>query len=395
MRILICNWKDRRHPAAGGAEVYTDECARRWSALGHSVTLFCAAVDGEPEFDDRPGYRIIRRGSRIGVYRAARSYIRAHAGDFDVIVDEINTRPFFAHHHAGSTPVVALAHQVCREVWFHEMPRPIALVGRYLLEPMWLRSYADIPTLTVSNSSAESLRGYGLRNLTVVLEGVELPADVSVPIAKAATATFVFCGRLVSTKRPDHAIQAFSKAAKRLDSRAELHVIGTGPLEASLRANAPAGVVMYGSVDQKTKYDIVGRAHAMLCPSTREGWGLVVSEAAAVGTPTIGYNVAGLCDSIKAASGILVEPSIDALADAMVANIDRLLSSPPAPVAYGGAASWDAVAANVMEHLEQLAVPRVSRGSGRRAVNRSARPARPVAVQTVSTNIRNASGGPS
>ena len=42
MRILICNWKDRRHPAAGGAEVYTDECARRWSALGHTVTLFLA-----------------------------------------------------------------------------------------------------------------------------------------------------------------------------------------------------------------------------------------------------------------------------------------------------------------------------------------------------------------
>ena len=62
MRILICNWKDRRHPAAGGAEVYTHECAKRWAEAGHEVTLFCAAVEGEPEVDLRPGYRIVRRG---------------------------------------------------------------------------------------------------------------------------------------------------------------------------------------------------------------------------------------------------------------------------------------------------------------------------------------------
>lgn len=352
MRILICNWKDLRHPLAGGAEVYTHECAKRWALAGHEVTLICAAVENEPEVDMRTEYRILRNGSRIGVYSAVAKYIRANHRDYDIIVDEINTRPFFAHRHSRSTPVVALAHQVAREVWFHEMPLPIALAGRYIFEPWWLQRYAHVPTLTVSKSSADSLATYGLRNLSVVLEGVELPPSVKLPIAKAPKPTLAFCGRLVSTKRPDHAIAAFARSAKQLGPGAELHVIGTGPLEASLRASAPEGVVIHGSVSEQEKFEIIGRAHALLCTSSREGWGLVVSEAAAVGTPTIGYDVDGLRDSVMAAHGVIVDPEVDSLADAIATWVPRFRANPRPPMPYGGAASWDDVAAGVLTHLE-------------------------------------------
>ena len=352
MRILICNWKDRRHPAAGGAEVYTDACARRWAAAGHHVTLLCATVDGEPAVDMRTGYRIIRRGGRLGVYAAARTFLRANHAGFDVVIDEINTRPFFAHHHAGRTPVVALAHQVAREVWFQEVPLPVAVVGRYVLEPRWLRMYADIPTLTVSTSSAESLRAYGLRNLAIVPEGVEVPAGLTLPAARSARPVLAFCGRLVSAKRPDHAIAAFARAAERLGG-AELHVIGTGPLEAKLRRSLPAGVVLHGSVGQREKFEILGAADALLCTSTREGWGLVVSEAAAVGTPTIGYDVAGLRDSVSAARGLIVEPGVDAMAEAITEWVPKFRRSARSPIPFGGAASWDHVASDVLGHLER------------------------------------------
>lgn len=355
MRILICNWKDLRHPLAGGAEVYTHECAKRWAQGGHKVTLICAAVANEPEIDNRGEYRIIRRGSRIGVYTAVAKYLRSHHHEYDIIVDEINTRPFFAHRNAGSTPVIALAHQVAREVWFHEMPLPVALAGRYLFEPMWLQRYAHIPTLTVSKSSADSLATYGLRNISVVLEGVELPDSVTLPIAKAAKPTLAFCGRLVATKRPDHAIAAFARAARQLGEGAELHVIGTGPLEASLRSSAPEGVIIHGSVGQQEKFEIIGRAHALLCTSSREGWGLVVSEAAAVGTPTIGYDVDGLRDSVMAAQGVIVEPEVESLAEAILAWVPKFRANPRPPMAHGGAASWDAVAAGVLIHLESVA----------------------------------------
>jgi glycosyltransferase involved in cell wall biosynthesis len=354
MRILICNWKDLRHPLAGGAEVYTHECAKRWAEVGHEVTLICAAIANEPELDTRGEYRIIRRGSRFGVYPAVARYLRDHHREYDVIIDEINTRPFFAHHHAGSTPVVALAHQVAREVWFHEMPLPVALAGRFVFEPMWLHRYAHVPTLTVSKSSADSLATYGLRNVSVVLEGVELPTAVELPIAKAAKPTLAFVGRLVSTKRPDHAIAAFAKAAKQLGEGAELHVIGTGPLEQRLRESAPPGVIIHGSVGQREKFEIIGRAHALLCTSRREGWGLVVSEAAAVGTPTIGYDVDGLRDSVMAARGVIVKADTDSLASAIAEWVPKFRANQRPPLPYGGAASWDDVATSVLVHLKAV-----------------------------------------
>jgi|GEM_PF-4102942 len=39
MNILIYNWRDIKNPAAGGAEVFTHENAKRWVEKGNEVTL--------------------------------------------------------------------------------------------------------------------------------------------------------------------------------------------------------------------------------------------------------------------------------------------------------------------------------------------------------------------
>ncbi|MHA1280146.1 MAG: hypothetical protein ACTSQ8_23375 [Candidatus Helarchaeota archaeon] len=38
MKILILNWRDIKHPAAGGAEAVTYEIAKRWVQWGNEVT---------------------------------------------------------------------------------------------------------------------------------------------------------------------------------------------------------------------------------------------------------------------------------------------------------------------------------------------------------------------
>ena len=142
MRILVFNWKDLTHPAAGGAEVYTEECARQLVKRGHDVTLFVSAVEGQPADDHVEGVRIVRRGGRLGVYRAAREFWKSEGErHFDVVIDEINTRPFLTPRYIRSTPIVALIHQLAREVWRYEVPLPVGLLGRYVFEPTWLRSY--------------------------------------------------------------------------------------------------------------------------------------------------------------------------------------------------------------------------------------------------------------
>ena len=133
----------------------TEEVARELVARGHAVTLFAAGVAGRPERELRDGVEIVRRGGRLGVYRAARRFWSERGrGRYDVVVDEINTRPFLTPRFITDTPIVALIHQLAREIWFDETPFPISILGRYVLEPWWLRAYRDVPALTVSATAS-------------------------------------------------------------------------------------------------------------------------------------------------------------------------------------------------------------------------------------------------
>jgi O-antigen/teichoic acid export membrane protein len=172
LRILAYNWRDLAHPRAGGAEVYLQSVAREWVRSGHEVTIFCASVEDKPARELADGVEIIRRGGRLGVYREARRFWRREGdGQYDLVVDCVNTRPFLCPRFVGNVPIVAVVHQVAREIWRYETPWPISVLGRYLLEPAWLRAYRDVPVVTVSESSRESLAEYGLRRVTVVPEG--------------------------------------------------------------------------------------------------------------------------------------------------------------------------------------------------------------------------------
>jgi glycosyltransferase involved in cell wall biosynthesis len=348
LRILILNWKDRAHPLAGGAEVFTEEVAQSLVRRGHELTIFAAAVAGRPGDERIDGVRIVRAGSRLGVYRAARRFWSAQPhGSYEVVVDEINTRPFLTPRWIRGTPVVALIHQLAREIWFSETPLPLAVPGRYVLEPWWLRAYRDVPALTVSRSSAESLQRYhGWRDVTVVPEGATphpIPA-----VAKETDPTLVFLGRLVAMKRPEAAIEALGLVQQHVPS-AQLWVVGDGPLAASLRREAPARVSFLGRIADDELRERLARAHVLLATSIREGWGLNVSEAAACGTPAIGYAAPGLRDSVIASGGSLVEPNPDALADAVVAFLSGQLALTPRI----STVPWDEVAAAVEERLAQ------------------------------------------
>lgn len=342
MRILVCNWKDPAHPAAGGAEVYTHEVTRRWAAAGHEVTWFAAAVPGMPTEDELDGVRVMRGGSRLGVYAAARRFHRGSGDAFDLVIDEVNTKPFGCAHWRTRARVVALVHQVCREIWFHETPLPVALAGRYLLEPRWLRAYRDLPVLTVSDSSRTSLAAHGLRDVRVVPEGISVRQRP--PVAKNHLPTLVFVGRLTGSKRPADAVKALTLLRQKMPD-AQLWIVGDGPRRHKLAAD---GVRVFGRVSAAARDELVARAHALVVTSVREGWALVVDEAAAMGTPSVGYDVPGLRDSIPAASGVLVEAHPGALADALEQRLPSWMRTPPVAGWPGGAVGWDVVAEQVL-----------------------------------------------
>ena len=354
MRILIFNWKDLAHPLAGGAEVFTQRVAAELIERGHNVTLFVSSVSGRPERETVEGIEIVRRGGRLGVYRAARRFWKEQtAPRFDVVVDEINTRPFMTPRFVRDTAVVTLIHQLAREIWLYETPKPVAVLGRYVLEPWWLRFYRRVPALTVSESSAESLRRYhGWSDVTVVPEG-HVPHPVP-DVPKEKTPTVVFLGRLVRMKRPEDALRAFETLATQVPD-ARMWVVGDGPLLERLTVSAPSSVLCLGRVDRGELLDRLARAHVHVATAIREGWGLNVSEAAACGTPTIGYRVPGLEDSIPASGGHLVDPSPEALGQGLVDFFEGRLVLEPRVSTVEWRVVADAVEARLLDAVSAIA----------------------------------------
>jgi glycosyltransferase involved in cell wall biosynthesis len=342
MRILILTWRDLAHSAAGGAEVYTEQVARRWVDAGHDVTLFAATVPNRPNDEAVDGYRVVRRGGRLTVYRAARRWYRENGiGEFDVVIDMVNTVPFKAHEWVKDTPVIAFFHQTAEECWHFNAPLPVAMLGRYVLEPQWIRSYRGRRVMVVSQSTADALARFGVHDTVVLPEGFE---PVAIPdVRKESRPTVAWMARLVPYKRPQDVVEAARLAREQVPDL-QVWIMGGGPMLDELRKAAPEGVEILGRVSEEDKIDRMARAHVHVATSAREGWGLVVSEAAALGTPTIAYNTPGLKDSTVAAKGQLCPPEPAALAAFLVESLPRLMTTTIEPIAYGGAHSWDEVA---------------------------------------------------
>lgn len=341
MKILVMNWRDAANPAAGGAEVYTHEIAAHWSAAGHDVTILTAGFDGAEPYERRPdGVAVYRVGSRWSVYRAARSWwqeIGVHRG-FDLVIDEVNTHPFFAAEYVRTAPVVAFVHQVCREVWWHQAPLPMAIAGRFVFEPWWLSRLTDVPIITVSDSSKASLERYGCRNIAVVPEGGETHVAPAAPREKDPTLMFI--GRLVAAKRPLDALRAFSVVRDSWPT-AKLWLAGAGPARSAVDRRKFDGVEVLGRIGHQERSELMARADLLVVTSVREGWGLVVSEAAAAGTLSAGYDVPGLRDSITATGGLLSPPDPVLLGEVISAALaDRSRLVPTST----GVEAWETVA---------------------------------------------------
>jgi glycosyltransferase involved in cell wall biosynthesis len=342
----------------GGAEVFTREVLKRWAAAGHEVTLFAANFKDGKANEVVDGINIVRSGGRYSVYCKAKEHYNRYFSreQYDVVVDEINTEPFMTPKFVrnGET-ITALIHQLAREYWFYETRFPIDYLGYYFLEERWLKNYRMIPTVTVSESSRKDLVDLGFRKVFVVGEGLNFK-----PLEKLGEkGTFpiiVFAGRLQRAKRPDHAIEAFNIVKSRVPN-AELWIIGNGYFSQKLKAISVEGVKFFESASDDERRDLIKKAWVLINPSVREGFGLNVIEANALGVPCVAYDVPGLRDAvINNETGLLVKSdNVEALAEAILqistSETLRVRMSEKA-LTYSRGFSWDKVAAEFLNAIK-------------------------------------------
>jgi glycosyltransferase involved in cell wall biosynthesis len=322
MRILILNWRDKRNPRAGGAEVLTHEVAKRLSERGHEIAWFTSRPAGVRADETLDGVDVIRRGSETSTRFYAPRFARRSR--FDVVVEEINTLPYFSTAWSRA-PTALFIPQLARDVWWYEAPRLLAPLG-FSLEPLYLSAYRALEAVTISASTRDDLRTIGLKkSIHVIPMAVSTPALDRLP-PKAVTGRLLFVGRLVRSKRVDHAIR--SLALLRLTvPEATLTVVGDGPelpraRQLAAKLGIRSAVRFAGRVTEDVKSEIMRDADLLIACSVREGWGLTVTEAARMGTPSVAYNIPGLRDSIiPGRTGLLTDPTPITLATA----IERLL----------------------------------------------------------------------
>jgi glycosyltransferase involved in cell wall biosynthesis len=344
MRILWLNWRDIRNPEAGGAEVLTHEISSRLSKRGHDLTLFTSSFQNSLDSEVIDDVRIVRKGGRFSVYGEAEKYYKKNKDDFDIVIDEINVKPFLTPKYIKDKPIVALIHQISPEQFTSELPFPIGVLGRYYLEKKWLSYYHNILTVTVSNSTRISLEKLGFNKVKVIKEGLSIK-PLSEPVTKEDRFTVTYIGRLKKHKLPDHAILAFKKILQFLPD-SQMYVIGDGYLLKKLKQMDVANVTFFGHIDDKKKYDLLSRSHLVLVPATREGWGLVVIESNAMGTPVVAYNVPGLVDSVQNdLNGLLLEKNnpdeLASITISLLKDKSRLLALSESSLDYAKKFDWN------------------------------------------------------
>jgi glycosyltransferase involved in cell wall biosynthesis len=271
---------------------------------------------GAPTEETFDGCRIVRLGNRYSVYYHAWRYYRKHLrGWADVVIDEVNTAPFFAKFYVGE-PNIVLAHMLCRQIWFYQMPFPLS-VGGYLAEPLYLRLLSDRRAMTVSESTRRDLLRHGFRpdRVSIISEGIQMEPLASLDeCVKFGQPTVISLGALRAMKRTLDQVKAFEIARASIPNL-RLKIAGDasgryGRAVLSYIAASPyASDIQYlGHISHDDKTELMRRGHAILVTSVKEGWGLIVTEAASQGTPAIVYNVDGLRDSVRAGqTGLVAE----------------------------------------------------------------------------------------
>lgn len=138
-------------------------------------------------------------------------------------------------------------------------------------------------------------------------------------ISSAKDDFFLIVSRLVSYKRTDLAVQAFSRLGL------PLVVVGDGPEYRHCRRLAAPNIKFMGRVEDSEARRLMSRARALIFPAN-EDLGLVPIEAQASGTPVVAYASGGVLDTVvpydgqnwdQATGAFFREQSVDSLAEAV------------------------------------------------------------------------------
>lgn len=337
MRILILNWRDTKNPESGGAEILTHEIAKGLIEKGHSVWQISSKFRGARNKETIHGVKIIRGGHPDArtlfhsvQYFAYKKYKEQFKGKIDLVIDEIHGVPFFTPFYVKEKKI-ALVCEVAGDLWDIAVLPPFNYFGKFL-EKIYPWFYRDIQIFTISDSSKKELIKLGFNPSKIKILQMGSSSEITSNPKKEKYPTLIFLSRISKSKGIEDAVKTVAILKRDLPN-ISLWIIGRGDKNYTQklssfvdRLNLQKNVRFMGFLSEKQKNELLGKAHILIAPSKKEGWGLTIHEAGAKMTPVVAYNVPGLRDVVKnQINGIVCDKNTP---EQLAENIKMIFKSP-------------------------------------------------------------------
>jgi glycosyltransferase involved in cell wall biosynthesis len=304
--VRVCVVYDCLYPyTVGGAERWYRQLAERLAEADHEVTyLTLRQWDQAPSL---PGVRIVVAGPSMDLYLPAGRrriwpplrfglgvlwHLLRHGRSYDVV--HISAFPYFsllaavvARRRGRYELVVEWVELWSPAYWREYLGRIAGPIGRAIqVSCARVRARA----LCYSRLHAERLVAEGYRGKPIVLPGLYVGA-LEPETSVAAEPLVLFAGRLIPEKRALAVIPAVALAAGRVRGL-RATIFGDGPqrdavLDAIARLDGDPEISAPGFIERSELHATLRQSLCMLLPSRREGYGMIVVEAAACGVPSI------------------------------------------------------------------------------------------------------------
>jgi glycosyltransferase involved in cell wall biosynthesis len=303
--MRICLVYDCLFPyTVGGAERWYRNLGERLATDGHEVVYLTLRQWERGERGEVPGVQVVAVGPRMALYGedgrrrilppvvfglGVLWHLLGRGSRYDVV--HTASFPYFSLLAAAAVRRYRLVvdwHEVWSRSYWTEYLGPFAGRVGNAVQSLCLR----VPqrAFCFSQLHGRRLREGRVNGEVTVLEG-EYAGSLEPHEPRPAEPVVVFAGRHIPEKRVPALVPALAMARERIpELRGE--VLGDGPERGEvLRLRSEHGLDgaldVPGFVPAERVEQALSRALCMVLPSRREGYGLVVVEAAALGTPSV------------------------------------------------------------------------------------------------------------
>lgn len=369
MRILAANKKDWTHPKSGGAEVNLKETLTRLDDRGHEVHLFTSKYPNSPAKEEIDGVKIHRYGlkgrtNELFILSLGQLYLNGLIQKLNPdILYLINSIMTWIPVWKRDKTVIGI-HHLNGKTLLRQMEFPLNYIG-YLAEKMGLLLSRSREKVTGSPEITQVLVEKGLKKnkITEIRHGVD--SERYTQGKEADKPNILYLGRLEYSKGVD-LLPSIHENIQEEFGECNLEIAGFGRREEDIEefTDNNQSVTFHGYVSEERKKKLLQSAWVLLTPSRKEGWGLTVAEAAASGTPAVGFKTGGLQSSIEdGETGRLVpsNPEPEQNTKKFARAVTELLNDTEERKRLGenavekaGDWSWDNAAKNLEELFRQV-----------------------------------------